>query len=185
MFKKIFLVLALVSSFVFATDKKCDYEGFIRYFDKRIGQDQLMKGAKKEDFPPNPEDKEVRSSYTRTSVNKRTDGLIQVNSYLFTGCSLTEVWLENVDPMADNDTVRSVIAFLRPDSTLQAMCPDGRGMWKPGSPWGGSPTVNTECICYENFHKERKWRVGNTGCLESHDFDRIKKKFGYDRGDFR
>lgn len=181
MFKKTCLVLALVSSFVFAAGNRCDYEGFIRYFDKRIGQDKLMKGAKKEDFPPNPEDKEVRSSYTRTSVKKKTDGLIQVNSYLFTGCRLTEVWLENVDPMADNDTVRSVIAFLRPDSTLQAMCPDGHGMWRP-SPFG-RPSQNTDCICYTNFHKERKY--GKGGCMESHDFDRIKKKFGYDRGDFR
>ena len=174
--KILFFAIAATAAFAFAAVPKCNYGAKVHNFEAVVEHAKWMKGAEEKKIPVDPEDPKQEAQIERKSkpVTSGTyTGLMLVDTYIFYGCNIKEVWMDKVDPQS-LDTVSTSVAFLRENGKLRAICPDGKPVFKL-HPFDGV-TPNMDCECFDNNGMPKK-KDPKYGCMTKSELLEKKRQY--------
>lgn len=163
---KIVTVATTLAFAALAFAGKCDYDGAIANFEKRM--DMSMAGSKvSRNISKDPDGVSVIQKLSKPMKSGQYMGLRQFEVFGFIGCDLKDVRTGKVSK--DGDVVAEATVHLRPDGNLKASC-KGSGDVMRANPFTYSMEPNPECVCYDGNSIERK-PVKGKWCAEDSDFD--------------
>lgn len=165
----------ILSVTAFAIGPGCNYDAAIRSFENVVEHAKWMKGAEEKRIPVDPDDPKQESQVERKSkpVGSGTfTGMMLVDTYIFYGCTLKEVWMDKVDPQS-LDTVATSVAFLRENGKMKAICPDGHPVYRLDPFKGVLP--NFECECFDERGMPKK--PGKYACMSRTEYLEKVQKF--------
>lgn len=171
---RILALIAAVAAVAAYAGQDCDFDRTIRGFEKVVEHARWMKGAEEKRIPVDPDDPKRESQVERKSKPVTSgiySGKLLVDTYIFYGCTLKEVWMDKVDPES-LDTVANSVAFIRENGKLGAICPDGHPVYR-ADPFRFEPNMDCECFDENGMPKKK----GKFGCMTRTEFLVKKQEF--------